>query len=93
MTRMADFSHLISDHRKRLWLERGLRHGCGVGAMQGGVPLPLIQRWMGHARLWTTAVYLNGCGPEECGVALTLWQHCIIPYSRRKGCHANAPQH
>lgn len=27
---------------------RGLRHAFGVSAWQGGAPLNLIQRWMGH---------------------------------------------
>jgi integrase len=29
---------------------KGLRHGFGVGALQAGVPLNLVQRWLGHAR-------------------------------------------
>jgi integrase/recombinase XerD len=52
---------------------RGLRHAFGVGALQSGVPLHLIQRWMGHARLSTTAIYMNVCGPDESDFARRFW--------------------
>jgi integrase/recombinase XerD len=52
---------------------RGLRHAFGVGALQSGVPLHLIQRWMGHARLSTTAIYMNVCGPDESAFARRFW--------------------
>ncbi len=52
---------------------RGLRHGFGVFALQRAVPLHLIQRWMGHARLSTTAIYMDVCGPEEIAFARRLW--------------------
>lgn len=48
---------------------RGLRHGFGVGTLQSGVPLTLVQRWLGHARLTTTAIYAEVSGPEERGFA------------------------
>jgi integrase/recombinase XerD len=54
---------------------RGLRHGFGVGTLQSGVPLHLIQRWMGHARLSTTAMYMNVCGPEEIAFAARFWNN------------------
>jgi site-specific recombinase XerD len=44
---------------------RGLRHGFGVATLQASVPLNLVQRWMGHARLSSTAVYKSVCGDEE----------------------------
>lgn len=52
---------------------RGLRHAFGIGTLQSGVPLTLIQRWMGHARLSTTAIYADVCGPEELGFAKRFW--------------------
>jgi len=52
---------------------RGLRHGFGVAALHAAVPLHLIQRWMGHARLATTAIYMDVCGPEEIAFAEKLW--------------------
>ena len=53
---------------------RGLRHGFGVGSLQAGVPVTLVQRWMGHARLSTTSIYLNVCGPEEIAFARHFWR-------------------
>ncbi len=52
---------------------RGLRHGFGVGTLQAGVPLNLLQRWLGHARISSTAVYAAACGPEEVGFAERFW--------------------
>jgi integrase len=58
---------------------RGLRHGFGVGSLQSGVPVTLVQRWMGHARLSTTSIYLNVCGPEEIAFARRFWRTKQIP--------------
>lgn len=53
---------------------RGLRHGFAIAALQGGVPLTLLQRWMGHSRLSTTAIYLAVTGPEERELAARFWR-------------------
>jgi integrase len=53
---------------------RGLRHGFGVGSLQSGVPLNLVQRWLGHARLSTTAIYGDVCGAEETALAEMFWR-------------------
>lgn len=52
---------------------RGLRHAFGVGALQSGVPLNLLQRWLGHARISTTAIYAAASGPEEAALAARFW--------------------
>lgn len=52
---------------------KGLRHGFGMRAIAKGVPEILVQRWLGHARLETTAIYLNAVGPEERAFAERLW--------------------
>jgi integrase len=52
---------------------KGLRHGLGVGALQAGVPLNLVQRWLGHARISTTAIYTEAIGPEERAIAARFW--------------------
>jgi len=52
---------------------RGLRHAFAVGALQAGVPLNLVQRWLGHARIDTTAIYAGACGPEEHAFATRFW--------------------
>ena len=52
---------------------RGLRHSFGIGMLQAGVPLNLVQRWLGHARLSTTAIYADASGPEEAAFAAGFW--------------------
>jgi integrase len=52
---------------------RGLRHGFGVGSLQANVPINLVQRWMGHSRLSTTAIYADVSGDEEVGFAARFW--------------------
>ena len=52
---------------------KGLRHGFGVHAVRSGVPLNLVQRWLGHAQLSTTAIYADIVGPEEIAMAERMW--------------------
>ncbi|MEK9210767.1 tyrosine-type recombinase/integrase [Sphingomonas sp. 2378] len=52
---------------------KGLRHGFGVRAIQTGVPLTLVQRWLGHADIKTTAIYTSAMGPEERQIAERMW--------------------
>jgi integrase len=52
---------------------KGLRHGFGVACIERGIPLNLVQRWLGHAQLSTTAIYANAVGAEERGLAARLW--------------------
>ena len=44
---------------------KGLRHGFGVAAVSAGIPLNLVQKWLGHAQLTTTAIYADAVGEEE----------------------------
>ncbi|MGE3992569.1 tyrosine-type recombinase/integrase [Pseudorhodoplanes sp.] len=52
---------------------KGLRHGFGIHAVRSGIPLNLVKRWLGHARLETTAIYLEAMGPEERQIAQRMW--------------------
>ena len=52
---------------------KGLRHGYGVHAVLSGVPLHLVQRWLGHADIATTAIYTNVLGREERQIAGRMW--------------------
>jgi integrase len=54
-------------------MPKGLRHGFGVNAIQCGVPLNLLARWMGHASMKTTAIYADATGPEERRIAARMW--------------------
>ncbi len=53
---------------------KGLRHGYGVNAILKGTPLNMLQKWMGHTDIQTTAIYANAVGPEERGIAARLWE-------------------
>jgi Phage integrase family len=53
---------------------KGLRHGFGIRAIQSGVPLTLVQRWLGHADIKTTAIYTGAVGPEEREIAARMWR-------------------
>ena len=52
---------------------RGFRHGFGVGATIAGVPLNLVQRFLGHASIASTAIYADASGPEEIAFASRFW--------------------
>ncbi|WP_196805592.1 tyrosine-type recombinase/integrase [Sphingobium indicum] len=54
---------------------KGLRHAFGVRAIQASVPLTLVQRWLGHADIKTTAIYTGAMGPEEREIAARMWQN------------------
>lgn len=52
---------------------KGLRHGFGLHAVRCGVPVNLVQRWLGHASMTTTAIYLQAMGREERDMAARMW--------------------
>jgi hypothetical protein len=52
---------------------KGLRHGFGVAAVSKGIALNMVQKWLGHAQLTTTAIYANAVGEEEQSIAARMW--------------------
>ena len=52
---------------------KGLRHRFGINATVSGVPLHMVQKWMGHAQLSTTAIYADAVGREEQNIAARMW--------------------
>jgi site-specific recombinase XerD len=52
---------------------KGLRHGFAVACLAQQIPLPTVQKWLGHARMETTAIYLEVSGDEERALAKRLW--------------------
>lgn len=54
-------------------MPKGLRHGFGVHAFQSNVLPHLVQRWLGHASLRTTAIYADVIGSEERAFAARMW--------------------
>lgn len=56
---------------------RGLRHAYGMTAAACAVPPSLIQRWLGHADLTTTMIYLDAVGAEERQFAERMWEELV----------------
>lgn len=53
---------------------KGLRHSYGINAISNGIPLNMLQKWLGHAQLSTTAIYANASGKEESAIAASMWE-------------------
>jgi integrase/recombinase XerD len=66
---------------------RGFRHGFGIATLTAGVPLNLVQRWMGHSSLAVTSIYAAASGPEEAAFAARFWNSEDAPL-RVEGMHA-----
>jgi integrase/recombinase XerD len=54
-------------------MPKALRHAFGVEGTQVGVPLNIIQRWLGHADIQTTAIYTDAIGEEERVLVDRMW--------------------
>jgi integrase/recombinase XerD len=52
---------------------KGFRHGFGHAHCRIRTPLHVIQRWMGHAQLSTTAIYMGLSSAEERSLARRFW--------------------
>ncbi len=52
---------------------KSLRHAFGAEAALRKVPLTLIKKWMGHAKLETTEIYTALTGKEERALARLTW--------------------
>jgi len=52
---------------------KGLRHAYGIQAITKGVPLNMLQKWMGHAKMETTAIYTNALGEQQREIAAKMW--------------------
>ena len=70
---------LVTDYMARAGIAggmaspKGLRHGFAVACLAQKIPLTTLKKWLGHARLETTAIYLDVSGNEERELARRLW--------------------
>jgi integrase/recombinase XerD len=66
---------------ERLCKPKALRHAFAVEAGQKGIPLNIVQRWLGHARIETTAIYASAIGEEERNLARRSWKgvEAVLP--------------
>lgn len=55
-------------------MPKGLRHGFAVAAFLANVPPHVVQKWLDHASMRTTAIYGDVIGTEERAFASRLWQ-------------------
>ena len=62
---------------------KGLRHAFGIAANQKGIGLNMVQRWLGHADIKTTAIYSQAIGIEERNLAQRLWEDESVEISSR----------
>lgn len=53
---------------------KDLRQGFGTNTTVNGNPLHMLQKWMGHAQLSTTAIYADAVGKEEQDIAKRMWE-------------------
>lgn len=74
---------------------RGLRHSHAVACVGNQVPLPVVRRWLGHARLETTGAYLDVLDEEERALARRVWRgHSAKRTNRREStCVRRRPTH
>ncbi|WP_367872976.1 tyrosine-type recombinase/integrase [Luteolibacter sp. Populi] len=56
---------------------KGLRHGYAIACVSADVPLPTLQRWLGHATLQTTGIYLDFVGEDERNIAAKVWSKVL----------------
>jgi integrase len=52
---------------------KGLRHGFGIRAAEKTRNPRLVQKWLGHASLENTLIYMDAIGQEERKAALNMW--------------------
>ena len=60
------------------WFGDALLEGEGAVAVNASMlssrqGLNLVQKWLGHAQLTTTAIYANAIGAEEKTIAQRMW--------------------
>lgn len=53
---------------------KALRHAFGVAAVQQRITLSLVKKWLGHAKIETTAIYADPVGDEERALARLMWR-------------------
>lgn len=61
-------------------MPKAARHTFGVGAVQNIVGLNMVQHWMGHARIETTAIYADVIGKEERALARRTWRSVEVAF-------------
>ncbi|WP_043715755.1 tyrosine-type recombinase/integrase [Brucella intermedia] len=79
-SRMTGYRHVVAVMQKAgisgiHATPKGLRHGFAVAALEAGAPLNMVQKWLGHAHLDTTSIYVDLMGGEERRLAERIWAY------------------
>jgi len=64
---------------------KALRHAFAIEAGQKSIPLNIVQRWLGHAHIETTAIYASAIGDEERNLARRAWRSLELAIPERNG--------
>jgi integrase/recombinase XerD len=72
--RRVKFVMRRATHPEHLSQPKSLRHAFGAEAVLSGVPLTMIKKWLGHARIETTEIYTRLVGKEERALARQTWK-------------------
>ncbi len=60
---------------EHLCMPKALRHTFGIeGVLMKHIPLGMMQKWMGHARIESTVIYTTPVGNEERLLEERMWQ-------------------
>jgi hypothetical protein len=66
-------------------LTKGAAARLRVGRrLSAGIPLNLVQKWLGRAQLTTTAIYADAVGEEEQSIAARMWWGSQSEFSRKR---------
>lgn len=68
---------------------RALRHAFGVEAVQKRIALSVIKKWLGHAKIETTAIYADPVGEEERALARLTWEGLALSMQPEETAFAN----
>jgi hypothetical protein len=71
---------------------RALRHAFGVEAVQKRIALSVIKKWLGHAKIETTAIYADPVGDEERALARLTWEGLALPVQPKETAFAMLPR-
>jgi integrase/recombinase XerD len=61
-------------HPDHISQPKSLRHAFGAEAALNNIPLSMIKKWLGHAKLETTEIYTTLVGKEERALARRSWK-------------------
>ena len=53
---------------------KAFRHSLALKAVRSGVPINLVQKWLGHANLASSLSYLDFVTPDERAMAMRMWE-------------------